>query len=74
MSNELKRAIHEVVSEQDCILLEMKYIEGYSYEEMAERTGLKSSTLRSRVHRAARKIQNSFNYDDLSSVGLERWS
>ena len=73
MSNELKREILKVVSEQDCMLLEMKYIEGYSYEEIAERTGLKSGTLRSRVHRAAMKIQTSFKHSDLSDVGSERW-
>lgn len=73
MSNELRREILKVVGEQDFMLLEMKYIEGYSYEEIAMRTGIKSGTLRCRVHRAAMKIQTSFKYHDLSDAGLERW-
>lgn len=73
MSNELKREILKVVSAQDCRLLELKYIEGYSYEEIANITGLKSGTLRCRVHRAAMKIQTSFNYHDLSDGSFERW-
>jgi RNA polymerase sigma-70 factor (ECF subfamily) len=54
------------------MLIILADIEGFSYKEIAQITGLRIGTVRSRLHRA-RKILRELLIDYAASLGYETW-
>lgn len=54
---ELKLELDDLIPKEDYDLLYKLYVEGYSYQELCEETGLTKSVLGGRVHRIKKKMK-----------------
>lgn len=70
-SYETREIIEKIMSEmteQERFLLTAKEIDGISFEELAEITGMTSGALRTRLHRLKEKIRNRFSEKETREV------
>ena len=61
MSQERQKSVRsalERMSERDRQLLLLKYVEGFSYSQIAERVGVSASAVQSRLHRARAALRS----------------
>jgi RNA polymerase sigma factor (sigma-70 family) len=67
----------EQLPDNDKEILHLRYVEGLSYEEIADRTGEQAGTVRVRHHRALRRLRECLDskglgYDEILDVMVDR--
>ena len=59
------------LSEDVGSIFRLRYVMGYSFDEIAQRLGKSTDTVRNQHYRALRKIKKKFNYQDTEDGGEE---
>ncbi|OWR30183.1 RNA polymerase subunit sigma-24 [Saccharibacillus sp. O23] len=72
LAEEMRRDVHrmlEALSEQERLILLLRYTNELSYEEIADMTGLRLGQVRNRLHRAKKKLHR--NMQNEGGAGYE---